>query len=98
MSDEHEHKHDHPQHVEARVITTAGTFPAEGYEKEPAVQPVEAILKRAAHELHLVDTSTWIARSNGVELRPLHSYAENGLKGRVDIDYGPPERGGGSHA
>jgi hypothetical protein len=96
MSHEHEQKHDH--HVEVRVITTAGTFPAEGYEKEPATQHVEAILKRAAHELHLVDTSNWIARCNGVDLQPHRSYAENGLKGRVDLDYGPPERGGGGHA
>ncbi len=96
MSNEHEHKH--PEHVEARVITTAGTFPAEGYDKEPATQPVEKILKRAADALNLVDTSNWIARCNGVDLQPQRSYAENGLKGRLDIDYGPRERGGGSHA
>ena len=59
---------------------------------------MEKILKGAVNELHLVDTSKWIARCNGVDLHPHRSYAENGLKGRVDIDYGPPERGGGSHA
>ncbi|HZT01897.1 MAG TPA: hypothetical protein VFA39_06510 [Steroidobacteraceae bacterium] len=94
MTNEHEHKHHHD--VEARVITTAGSYPTEGYEKEPATQPVQEILKRAARELHLVDTSSWVARCNGVDLQPQRSYAENGLKGRVDIDYGPPERGGGS--
>lgn len=93
MTHEHEH-HD----VEVRVITTAGSYPSEGYEKEPATELVEKILKRAAHELHLVDTSNWVARSNGVDLQPNRSYAESGLKGRVDIDYGPPERGGGSNA
>ena len=93
----HEHEHHNP-HVEARVITTAGSFPTEGYEKEPATEHVEKILKRAAQELHLVDTSNWVARCNGVDLQPHRSFAENGLKGRLDIDYGPPERGGGSHA
>ena len=54
MTHEHEHKHDH--HVEVRVITTAKVaFPTEGHEKEPATWHVEKILKRAAHELHLVD-------------------------------------------
>jgi hypothetical protein len=94
----HEHQHEHPHHVEVRVITTAGTFPTERYEKEPATQQVEAILKRAAHELHLVDTSKWIARCNGVDVQPHRSYAENGLNGRIDLDYGPPDRGGGDHA
>lgn len=98
MTHEHEHRHEHHHHVEVRVITTAGSFPIEGYDKEPVTQPVEEILKRAARELHLVDTSSWVARCNGVDLQPHRSYAENGLKGRVDIDYGPPERGGGSHA
>jgi hypothetical protein len=98
MTHEHEHKHEHHHHLEVRVITTAGSFPTEGYEREPETQHVEKVLKRAAHELHLVDTSNWVARCNGVDLHPHRSYAENGLKGRVDIDYGPPERGGGSHA
>jgi hypothetical protein len=95
MNTEHEHK----QHtVEVRVITTAGTFPAAGYDRVPADQHIQVMLKRAADELHLVDTSNWVARSNGVDVQPNRSYAENGLKGRVDLDYGPPERGGGCRA
>ena len=84
-------------HVEVAVITTSGTWPHDGYEDVPIGQPIKDELHRAVHELKIKDTTNWIARYGTRELDPSKSYKEEGLEGRVDIDYGPRE-GGGGHA
>lgn len=83
-------------HVEVVVVTTSGTYPASGTDRVASNQPVHVELAKAAKELHIVNTSGWIARVSGTEIDQNKSYAENQLTGTVKIDYGPREGGGGN--
>jgi hypothetical protein len=90
-----EQQHPQPQHIHVAVITTAGVWPGHGFESVPVHQKVRQVLLRAAHHLHVTDTSGWVAVADGKELNIEATYLENGLHGRVSIDYGPREGGGG---
>ena len=90
-----EQQHTQPQHIHVAVITTAGTWPSEGFESIPVHQKVRQVLLRAAHQLKIADTSGWVAVADGKELNIEATYLENGLHGCVSIDYGPREGGGG---
>lgn len=83
-------------HVEVVVVTTSGSYPATGTDRVAAHQPVGNQLKTAARELHIVDTTGWIARVGGTEVDVDKSYVDNHLTGTVKIDYGPREGGGGN--
>jgi G3E family GTPase len=97
-SREHHHHHHHGE-VEVSVSTTAGFFPAEGFNHVPAEQKVELELERAKHELKIKDITNWVASINGPSgkriINPALTYRENGLSGKVEIDWGPSEGGGG---
>ena len=84
------------QFVEVAVITTSGSYPSKGFEKTPAHQKVRVILKKAAEKLKITDTAGWIAVVGDKEIDPESTYIEIGLKGKVEIDYGPREGGGGN--
>jgi len=89
----------HAPFVEVSISTTAGFFPAEGFDRVPAHQKIKVELEKAARKLQINNTSGWIAtvstpggkRTLDVE----KSYAENALSGQVEIDWGPSEGGGG---
>jgi hypothetical protein len=85
--------------VEVSVSTTAGFFPTEGFNHVPASQAVQVDLEKAKHALHIKDTTNWIATVAGPSgkrvIDPSKTYAENGLSGKVEIDWGPSEGGGG---
>ena len=85
--------------VEVSISTTAGFFPAEGYDRVPIDEKVEFQLEKAALDLDIKPTSDWIARvtdSEGTrDVDPTKTYMENSLSGRFDIDWGPKEGGGG---
>jgi hypothetical protein len=83
-------------HILVAVITTAGTFPAQGFDEVPVNQPVKIELAAAARELGITSTNGWIATIAGRELNTDQNYIENGLKGTVEINWGPREGGGGS--
>lgn len=83
------------KHVDVAIITTAGSFPEEGYERLPASQPVKDQLARAAKALRIKDISDWVATVGSRELDVSQSYAALGLSGRIDITYGKREGGGG---
>lgn len=83
--------------VEVRVVTTAGSFPKEGYEQAPVNQPIKIVLKEAEKVLKLAGTDAWVALTGETELNVSKSYVEHSLTGKVVIDYGPRE-GGGGHA
>ena len=83
-------------HIEVSIVTTAGAFPAEGFERVPINQPLKVQLSQAAKALKLGDVSDWIARHGTRELDAEKSYADNNLSGKVEIDYGKREGGGGS--
>lgn len=86
----------HEHFVEVRVVTTAGVFPASGFERESANQPVKVFLKTAQTALRITDTTNWIAVVSGRRIDSERSYAENHLEGRVEIDWGPDHGGGGN--
>lgn len=85
--------------VEVSISTTAGFYPAEGYEQVSVDEKVEVQLEKAARDLDIKPTSDWIAQVNGSEglraIDPMKTYMENRLSGQVDIDWGPKEGGGG---
>lgn len=86
-------------HVEVSISTTAGFYPAEGFDEAPENQKVEHELNQAKHALKIKDVAGWMATvttaSGKRTIDPNKSYAENGLEGRVEIDWGPSEGGGG---
>lgn len=86
-----------PEFIEVAVVTTSGRYPTTGFDKVAAQQPVQDELSKAANELHIVDTSGWVARVNGREIDPTKNYIDNQLtaSATVTIDYGPSEGGGG---
>jgi hypothetical protein len=88
--------HPKPHHLLVAIVTTAGAYPAEGFDEVPENQPIRVELDRAARELKLTDTTRWVAKFGGKELDVEKSYAANGLSGSVEINFGPPEGGGGA--
>jgi hypothetical protein len=103
MSNENHHpghepkKHEHQ--VEVSVSTTAGFYPTEGFIIVEAHQKVEKELHLTKEALKIKDTSSWVASvvtpAGKRPVDPTKSYTENGLSGRVEIDWGPSEGGGG---
>lgn len=85
-----------PSHIDVVVATTAGFYPAEGFERLPAKQPINEQLAKAATALKITDVSGWIARVGTRELNVEASYAANNLTCKVEIDYGRREGGGGA--
>jgi hypothetical protein len=87
------------QFVEISISTTAGFYPAEGFERVPVHQKVSVLLEKAQKELKIKDIAGWIATvTDGAGKRridPERSYLDNGLSGKVEIDWGPSEGGGG---
>jgi len=88
-------EHSNDKHVEVAVVTTSGRYPNTGTDRVPANQPVSVVLKKAAKDLNIVDTTNWVARVSNREIDPAKNYEENDLSGTVTIDYGPREGGGG---
>lgn len=85
--------------VEVSVTTTAGIYPAEGVNHVPAQKLVSEELANAASQLKIHNTDGWIVsivESSGRRtVDPAKSYHENHLSGRVVLDWGPSEGGGG---
>lgn len=88
----------HQDFVLATVFTTSGVFPAEGALRLPASAPVAEVLARAARKLELGDTATWVTTVGNRDIDASASFAQNGLSGEVEIEWGPREGGGGAHA
>jgi len=84
-------------HVLVVVTTTAGSWPKEGFEKEPSHQKVSVFVKKAVEKLKIVSTEGWVATVNNKEIDLEKSYLDNHLTGEITIDYGPKEGGGGSN-
>lgn len=85
--------------VEISISTTAGFYPPKGFERVPAHQKVSVLLGKAQGELNIKDVAGWIATvtdgSGKRQIDPERSYLDNGLSGKVEIDWGPSESGGG---
>jgi len=87
------------EHIQVSISTTAGFYPAEGFDSVPEKQAIEHELHKAQRELRIKDITGWIASvitAGGKRtLDSSKSYAENGLSGKAEIDWGPSEGGGG---
>lgn len=87
------------QFVEISISTTAGFYPAEGFERVSVHQKVSVLLEKAQKELKIKDIAGWIATVTGDsgkrQIDPARSYLDNGLSGKLEIDWGPSEGGGG---
>jgi hypothetical protein len=87
------------QFVEISISTTAGFYPAEGFERVPVHQKVSVLLGKAQKELNIKDIAGWIATvtdgSGKRQIDATRSYLDNGLSGNVEVDWGPSEGGGG---
>jgi hypothetical protein len=85
--------------IEISISTTSGFYPTEGFNSIPEKQAVQHELDKAKEALHIKDVNGWIATvvaAGGKRtLDPAKSYAENGLFGKAEIDWGPSEGGGG---
>lgn len=77
------------------VFTTSGTFPTQGALRVNAGELIASVLARAAVELHITDTTGWVAQVDGVDINPQQTFAQAGLSGEVDIEWGAREGGGG---
>lgn len=85
--------------VEVSISTTSGFYPAEGFQSVPPHEKVEVALDKAALSLHIKPNNDWQATISGPSGRrvidPLKTYLENDLSGKIEIDWGPKEGGGG---
>lgn len=78
------------------VVTTAGTFPAEGAKRYPTSTPIADVLADAARKLHITGTETWIVTIAGRDVNAALTFAQAGLSGEVALEWGPREGGGGA--
>ncbi len=90
---DHENKQ---QFVDVSVVTTSGVYPNHGFEEIPIHQKVRVQLHKAAQHLGITDTTNWVAMVGNREINIEADYEENNLSGRVEVDYGPIEGGGGN--
>ena len=90
-------RHHGPDKVLAVVVTTAGLFPAEGANRYPVTEIIANVLARAAKRLKITDTAGWTVTVSGRDINPSLSFAQAGLTGEINLEWGAPE-GGGGHA
>jgi hypothetical protein len=77
------------EHIEVAVRTQGGTWPTEGFFLVPVAQKIILQLEHAKKSLNIRNKGNWVAKAGGDLLDTSGSYRENGLSGRVFIDYGP---------
>ena len=82
--------------VDIQVLTTAGNYPVNGFEKYNIHQTLQHVLDKAKEHLSLQNTSTWVARLGDRELSPTQTVEANQIPNPARIAWGPVERGGGS--
>ena len=99
MNDQPEH-HEHPPEVgpiAVAVITPSGTYPSEDeYHRSYEGEIVDHVLEAAKVHLHLTDTSDWVAYVENRPIEPAKTFAENDLRGIVEIEWHKHEGGGGA--
>jgi len=89
-------KADRAQKVLVTVVTTAGTFPAEGFKRYPASTVIAEILADAKRKLKITDTDTWIVTVGGKDVDVNLTLAQAGLAGEAVLEWGAREGGGGA--
>jgi hypothetical protein len=86
----------HADQVLVTVVTTAGTFPAEGAKRYPAATLISDVLADAARKLKITDTANWVVTVGGNDINPAQTFAQAGLSGEVALEWGAREGGGGA--
>jgi hypothetical protein len=86
-----------PNHLTVAVITTAGTFPTDGFNSVPLNEPIHVEIEKADKALRITNTTGWVAKVGGKEIDINQTYRQVGLSGQVEIDWGKPEGGGGGN-
>jgi hypothetical protein len=86
----------HPETVLVTVVTTAGTYPAEGAKRYPTAARIADVLAEAARKLDIRDSATWIVTVAGHDVSPSQTFAQAHLTGNVALEWGPREGGGGA--
>ena len=89
-------KDTHSDVVLITVVTTAGTFPAEGVKRYPTSTPIATVLAQAGEKLRLTDTAGWIVTTANRDIDQHLTFAQAGLAGTVVLEWGPREGGGGA--
>lgn len=78
------------------VFTTSGTFPAQGALRVDVDAVIATVLERAAKKLKLTSTVGWVVQVNGNDINPSLTFAQAGINGEVDLEWGAREGGGGA--
>ena len=78
------------------VLTTSGIFPAQGALRVDADEVIATVLERASKKLKLTATVGWVVQVSGNDVNPSLTFAQAGLTGEVDLEWGAREGGGGA--
>jgi hypothetical protein len=89
-------RNEHADKVLVTVVTTSGTFPAEGAKRYPASTPIAHVLAAAAQKLQITDSQGWVVTVAGRDVSPTQTFPQAGLSGDIALEWGPPEGGGGA--
>lgn len=87
---------EHKNEVDIQVLTGAGNYPTEGFQKYNFHQSLQHVLDQAKAHLPLQNTSTWVARIGDRELNPSQTLEQNNIPSPSRVAWGPVERGGGA--
>ena len=83
--------------VAVAVITPSGTYPNDDdYRRAYEAELVETVLAAAKKELKITDTNGWVALVENRPIDPHKTFAENHLRGIVEIEWHAEEGGGGA--
>jgi ligand-binding SRPBCC domain-containing protein len=83
--------------IAVAVITPSGIFPNDDdYRRAYEREVVDEILKAAAKKLGLTDTTDWVAFVQNRPIEPPKTFADNALRGVVEIEWHKHEGGGGA--
>jgi hypothetical protein len=90
-------KVEHPDKVLVMVVTTAGVYPAEGVARYSAGTLISTVLAEAKTKLDITTVpADWVVMVDNVDINPNQSFEHSHLTGRVKIEWGPREGGGGA--
>lgn len=85
------------QDVAVVVFTPSGIYPDEDdFRRVAETEAIKTVLDAAAENLHLTNTSDWVARVDERELDVNRTFREECLSGIVEIHWHKREGGGGA--
>jgi hypothetical protein len=83
--------------VAVAVITPKGIYPDENdFRRVPESTVIAEVLKAAADQFKITNTSDWVAKVDGQQLNVDKTFKHEKLSGIVEIEYHKHEGGGGA--